>query len=87
MSAPVHELTAAAAASIRIPLVSGIRPGDPLTALVPDRAPVDTALIARTELLAGRCIRDRLPGGGYAAVNPARIRATLRRWAMRQSAD
>lgn len=75
-----NTLRSAALASIQIPLdrQSGRRPGDPLDALVTYANVEEWAPIADT--IVGR----HIPGDWQGEVMAARVRAAMRRWALRE---
>lgn len=80
IGSPAHTLTAAALVSVKLPLDpnSGQRPGDPLTVLVTDTNWREWIEVAE-EVTDWHVTVERGD-----ALMAARIRATLRRWAIKQ---
>lgn len=79
-------LADAAVASLGIPPVNGVRPADPLREIVTgeDTSPAPKDLLHAAECVVGHeIVGTELRSGGNHWVNNARVRAELRRWAVR----
>lgn len=82
----MDRLADAAIASLGIPPVNGIRPNDPLREVITgeDTSPAPKNLLRAAEGVVGHdIVGAELRGGGNHWVNRARVRAELRRWAVR----